>query len=571
MGACLPAGDFACEQSGQCSRLAEGACEPSGYCSYPDGGCGSGRRYSGFAGALAGACVDAEGTATEGGTAETGPLPDSCDGVDCSGLGTCVMVDDQPTCACDPGLYPVGLACREDPCEVARCRFVDVDEGDDANEGTREAPWRTIGRLVEGIAEAEPGEHFLLRRGREWEGPGGNFDIEAVSGTAARPVVVGAYGPVSDPAPRLLSTAVKIDQTDHLVLRDLWIEDSSGPCIRVSDSDYVILQGNVALRCGVRGIRVDSDSGYSVIVDNVVSDPVSHSGIFVADTHWENKEEIESHHWIIDNVVIRPKTDGIAVNDSSEPGMERTTTDVKIVGNRLADVPDLGIRLSIWGEGWVVGNTIARAGSPEIGSSGAIGMFSDGVVSGNVVLSSHEGIELRNTGRASHNTLVHDGALSALVVHNSAEAYELTHNLVLARGGASWLSLSGSDPDDDVAALGAEWYATEGEPCRLEALGSSWDLPGFIDATGLGDAVVCGPVPDFGSVPAGLGPDAWDEAFWASLRPGPGWERCDDPAGAFDCEGRPLAEIVPLPQLSDGGGLGWAGPLVVRQRYDTSP
>jgi hypothetical protein len=66
--------------------------------------------------------------------------------------------------------------------------------------------------------------------------------------------------------------------------------------------------------------------------------------------------------------------------------------------------------------------------------------------------------------------------------------------------------------------------------------------------------------------------DAWDAAFLAAFTPAADWSACDDPIGARDCEGNPIG---PAPQPFDGydesGGLGWAGPLVVRQRYDVAP
>jgi|GEM_PF-1447426 len=48
---------------------------------------------------------------------------DSCDGVDCSGNGTCAIANDVAVCSCDPGYEPMGLACVEvpDPCAGITC------------------------------------------------------------------------------------------------------------------------------------------------------------------------------------------------------------------------------------------------------------------------------------------------------------------------------------------------------------------------------------------------------------------------------------------------------------------
>src|SRR5690606_23534519 len=121
------------------------------------------RRYSEFAGEHAGQCVapgddpttstpaptgaDGSGSTTgdtgdasttDGDSTSGGPVPGGCEGIDCSGVGTCVVVDDAATCACEPGWYSVGVECLEDPCDAAPCIFVDAEVGDDEAEGTRE-------------------------------------------------------------------------------------------------------------------------------------------------------------------------------------------------------------------------------------------------------------------------------------------------------------------------------------------------------------------------------------------------------------------------------------------------
>ncbi len=61
---CVVGGTFVCTGDDEC---ASGRCEPAGFCSFPDDGCGSGRRYSEWAGdGLADACTpqSAEGTST---------------------------------------------------------------------------------------------------------------------------------------------------------------------------------------------------------------------------------------------------------------------------------------------------------------------------------------------------------------------------------------------------------------------------------------------------------------------------------------------------------------------------
>jgi hypothetical protein len=62
--------------------------------------------------------------------------------------------------------------------------------------------------------------------------------------------------------------------------------------------------------------------------------------------------------------------------------------------------------------------------------------------------------------------------------------------------------------------------------------------------------------------------ESWNEAFMAAFVPGASWSGCDDPSGARDCRGAAIGRIEPLPGFDESGGLGWSGPLLVRQRYD---
>lgn len=572
--ACVPDGAFFCEQDGQCSRAAGGVCQAEGRCSYPDDGCESGQRFSDYAGDPAGRCVPVEEASTETGettdTGEgsgtaTGPIPDSCDGVSCSGLGTCVVVDEMATCACEPGLYPVGVSCREDPCDVTACFFVDATDGDDAADGSRETPWKSLGRLMEGLAEAAPGDHFLLRRGRQWEG---QLSINNVAGALDVPVVIGAYGPVGEPAPRLLPGAVRLQGSEHVTVRDLWIEDDGSvpdppnrPCVMMERSEHVVIQDNVITRCINRGVRAHEDTAFTVIVGNEIRDVDQRAGIFVADADWD-MATIGPHHWVIDNVITGVPENGITIDASD------ATADVKVGGNVVADVTGIGIRVTAGGFAWAFGNVVARAGD-EAGASGGA-MFFDGFgpITGNVLLHSRYGLSVRGEGWVRDDTIVHEGSGPALEITDSARDLAIEDLLVLARGGAPWVVLPADGLVDEIATMDRNWYATDDGTCLLEVMGMQLDLFGFVKATGLDAGSSCAAVPGFGAVPSGLPVDQWDEALWSSLTPDAAWERCPDPAGARGCDGSPRGDgPEPIEEYFESGGLGWPGPLVVRQRY----
>jgi hypothetical protein len=78
---------------------------------------------------------------------------------------------------------------------------------------------------------------------------------------------------------------------------------------------------------------------------------------------------------------------------------------------------------------------------------------------------------------------------------------------------------------------------------------------------------VCAPVPGVSSVTDfPNNPENWGAID--GLVPDASWERCDDPAGALDCEGRPTQRGLRIwPSLPDNGGRGWEGPALVRARY----
>jgi hypothetical protein len=72
---------------------------------------------------------------------DTPDLPaDPCEGVTCSGQGTCTAAGGSPECLCNEGFVPSGLACEPDPCAAVECgAFAHCDAGsclcDDGYEG----------------------------------------------------------------------------------------------------------------------------------------------------------------------------------------------------------------------------------------------------------------------------------------------------------------------------------------------------------------------------------------------------------------------------------------------------
>ncbi|MEO3807586.1 hypothetical protein ABGB17_01140 [Sphaerisporangium sp. B11E5] len=112
---------------------------------------------------------------------------------------------------------------------AGRTFYVDASQGDDDARGTGpKDAWRSLGRA--GEADLRPGDTLLLRRGRRWTG---TLELSG-KGTAARPIVVGAYG--SGARPRITATG-----DDCVVV--------AGSYFRVSELR--------ASRCGWAGFRVE--------------------------------------------------------------------------------------------------------------------------------------------------------------------------------------------------------------------------------------------------------------------------------------------------------------------------
>lgn len=605
-GACLlPSSRFVCEADEDCSSMAGGACEDGGQCSYPAEECASGRRYSKHAAAVgcavsseppclgeAGLGDDRTGTATGGGAesedaasgsdtpgpsssdgGDSGPPPDTCDGIDCSGAGRCVVVDGAATCDCDPGLHAVALQCLEDPCSAVQCRFVDAEDGDDAAEGTREAPWQTLARAREALGEARPGEHILFRRSRVWEG---QLDVTGASGSLEAPIVIGAYGPLAEPKPRIEPGSVRISGSEHVVLRDLAIADDptaegapNRPCVMVEDSQQVVIHDNELATCNTRAIRVSNGSAYTVVADNVIRDAGNKTAIFISDITWVDPViPVGSHHWVIDNVVVGSGESTMDLVIRSGSG------DLKVVGNLCTDAARYGIASITDGFSWVVNNTIARAAPPEATYGGGI-YASEGTqyVAGNVVVESRSGIVARARADVLHNTIVAEAdAFAGLQLEDVADGLEVRGNLVLGRESAPIVRAIGAVPGDFIAVLDDNAYAHAMAACQFWNASTLYDLAGWQALAGYDASSTCEIVPGLPGPAAGLDVDDWDAAFWDALAPDPSWPPCDDPPGALGCDRAPRpVELPAFDDFFEGDGRGWAGPLLVRQRYDVGP
>ncbi|MEM6990105.1 MAG: hypothetical protein AAF721_06400 [Myxococcota bacterium] len=593
--ACGPS-PFSCDDDAQCSRAPDGACEAGGACSYPDTACESGRRYSGLGPLRPGECTDPErGTGTSGGDGTTGGASGGssvgdtlaleegsssddaigeestggdddtvCSGIDCSGEGTCVVVDGEPTCACDPGWTMVGTECLEDPCETTTCYFVDDVDGDDMAEGSREAPWRTADRVETAIGDAMPGDHFLFRRGGTFTG-GEILRVSGVDGTAEAPIVIGAYGPVSEARPRMIPLSFQIFDSSYIVVRDLMIEGyvDGGPCFNFDRTDHITIHDNETTDCAIRAFRIWNQASHTTIFRNAFRDGGNKTSIFISDTSWSTPPAtVGSHHWIADNVIANNLENGIEVVIADDAG-----GDVKIVGNQVADVARRGIVLAAR-YGWVVNNTVVNAGTDtEAESSGLFAGSGDFVVRGNVVATDDAGIEVNGGGEVAANTVL-QGAAQRLQLSEGPSPLVALDNLLLAPGGRA-LTVAGDTPDTWLTMDRTIFGSDASAECEIRVDSTNVDFAGW-QALGFDARGSCSQVDGLSAVAPGPQPP-FDATVWGAATPDPAGGVCDS-AGALDCDGQPReATFGTLPGLVDGEGLGWPGPLLIQQRYPLSP
>ena len=117
------------------------------------------------------------------------------------------------------------------PPECTTSFFV-ANDGDDASQGTLDAPWKTLGRLA--TASFEPGDCILLRRGDIWMSP---LDV-AWSGAQGAPIIIGAYGFGNAPVVR----EVSIVERDYVTLQGVRVSGANVTGVALIDSQGITVQ-----------------------------------------------------------------------------------------------------------------------------------------------------------------------------------------------------------------------------------------------------------------------------------------------------------------------------------------
>jgi cysteine-rich repeat protein len=167
---CVVGGTFVCTADEQCPQ---GSCEAAGFCSFPDDACGSGRRFSEWAGgALANACaptVGSESSSSSSGasgdeTSSTTLAPDlgppaerKPSSISC---GNAVIEIDEP---CDDGNEIDGDGCNHDCVVSGTPLWTVVEDGPNSGEDYAHAVATVVGgnAIVTGRDGANAGDLFV--------------------------------------------------------------------------------------------------------------------------------------------------------------------------------------------------------------------------------------------------------------------------------------------------------------------------------------------------------------------------------------------------------------------------
>ncbi len=192
---CYPLGVYTCDGDHNCvDGKRRGRCEATGFCGYPDSTCASERRYDDLAGdGLAWTCVDAPVATATGEESSTTEPPSSsgASGESSGGIPTC---DDGDGDGYGQGDGCEGVDCDDDnPTATNDCLYISPI-GDDANAGTRDAPFLTFAHALGAL---QPGASLVALSGTYIADVHGMFvadcgNGDTLNGTPEAPIFVRA-------------------------------------------------------------------------------------------------------------------------------------------------------------------------------------------------------------------------------------------------------------------------------------------------------------------------------------------------------------------------------------------
>jgi parallel beta-helix repeat protein len=328
--------------------------------------------------------------------------------------------------------------------------------GVDTNPGTPASPFREIRQALTVVA---PGDLVLVADG-SYKG----FDVNAVNGTAGRPITIQAQGK----AALVLATTDRSDNRDNIF---------------ITYSSYVIVDGFTSSNGPRSGMRIDNSNNVT-----------ARNGTFGTNATWGIFTDFSNDTLLENNECFASGTQhGIYVSNSSARPIVR--------GNRLHDNAGCGLHmngdLSQGGVGLIVGALVENNVIWNNGTAGGSGINMDGVqgstIVNNLLYGNHaSGISAYQTDGAAgpsgdliaHNTIdqAPDGR-AAMNISSTAGPLTLRNNVFFQEktGGyavsfAAQADVTNTDSDYNILGGAAELTADGGN--TLVAL-AQWQTQGL--------------------------------------------------------------------------------------------
>jgi parallel beta-helix repeat protein len=201
---------------------------------------------------------------------------------------------------------------------VIQCRAANyyfAANGSDANTAAqaqnKTTPWQTITKLNSFFSSLKPGDSVLFRRGDTFTGT----ITVSVSGTAALPIIISAYGAGAQP---IISGLVPVTGWT-LVSGNIY----QGSCPGAGSSVAIVMLNGVPQAIG-RWPNLDAaKSGYLNVDSHVNDSQITSAGLNTA-VNWAGAEVvIRKNHWIIDRGTISSNT-ATVINYSDISGYQPT-------------------------------------------------------------------------------------------------------------------------------------------------------------------------------------------------------------------------------------------------------
>ena len=216
-----------------------------------------------------------------------------------------------------------------------RTYYIDGLYGDDTNEGTSvNSAWRHIARLAKCCLQ--PGDRVLLRRGTVFHE---RADIQA-KGTAAQPVLIGAYGRGAKPlivAPDSSLYTVQVKNSDYVTLQELEIVNKgSGRLAGRTGVKLLCSEYGVSHRLTLKNLYIHDVNG------SLIKAKGGGSGILI-ENRWKNKVSVFDSLLIENCVIRRTSRNGIIWQAPYRRDDWHPSTHVVVRGNLLEGVPGDGI------------------------------------------------------------------------------------------------------------------------------------------------------------------------------------------------------------------------------------